>query len=70
MTSGRESDEVSVGQLVVLELAVLDVLANPVPEVLTLLQLLVRLGGHGCLKTKIIFKHRLFPSFVFSSEYG
>ncbi len=39
-----------VGQLVVLERAVLDVFADPVAKVLAVLQFLVALCRHRCLK--------------------
>jgi hypothetical protein len=40
---------VGVGELVVLDRAVLDVVADPLPEVLASLQLLVARGRHGGL---------------------
>ncbi len=50
--SGWEPDKVRVGELVVLEGAVLDVLADPVAEVALLLELLVALGSHRGLKER------------------
>ena len=66
----------SVGQLVVLELAVLDVLAGPVAEMAALLQLLMGLSGPGGLKKECILfsyyyrylaEESLFSSPIFSS---
>ena len=48
--SGGKADKVRVGQLVVLEGAVLDVVADPVAKVLARLQLLVALGRHRGLE--------------------
>ena len=48
--SGWESDEVGVGELVVLDRAVLDVVADPLAKVLAHLQLLVARGRHRRLE--------------------
>ena len=48
--SGWEADKVGVGELVVLDRAVLDVVADPLAKVLAHLQLLVARGSHRCLK--------------------
>ena len=48
--SGWEPDEVGVGELVVLDRAVLDVVADPLAKVLAQLKLLVARSGHRGLK--------------------
>lgn len=48
--SGGKADKVGVGELVVLDRAVLDVVADPVAKVLAHLQLLVARGRHRGLE--------------------
>ena len=50
--SGWEPDEVGVGELVVLDRAVLDVVADPLAKLLAHLQLLVARGRHRRLEAR------------------